>query len=165
MDKELVTHIVEHVKLANGNAGEFEIDSPAAMLRWELRVHEFLMQLGREVVWSLAAEMGTGYQGPRVKRGNAVLRFKGCKRPRSGRWECRDLVGGESCCPPAGGAKPRQVELPRGATVCCQGRARHRCHDGSADGGAEGQSKRSSVTMLEESMILMSLAAACRMER
>ena len=69
------------------------------------------------------------------------------------------------CCRPAGGAKPRQVELPRRATVCCQGSARDRCHDGSADGDAEGQSKRSSVTMLEESMILMSLAAACRMER
>ena len=85
MDKELVAHIVEHVKLASGDAGdagEFEIDSPAAMLRWELRVHEFLMELGREVVWSLAAEMGTGYRGPRVKRGNAVLRFKG-NRPKT----------------------------------------------------------------------------------
>ena len=39
-----------------------------------------------------------------------------------------------TCCRPAGGAKPRQVELPRRATVCCQGSARDRCHDGSADG-------------------------------
>ena len=31
--------------------------------------------------------------------------------------------------------------------------------------GAKGQSKRSSVTTLVESMILMSWAAACRMER
>ena len=69
------------------------------------------------------------------------------------------------CCQPAGDAKPRQVELPRRASVRCQGSARARYHDGSADGGAEGQSKRSSVTMLDESMIVMSLAAACRLER
>ena len=75
------------------------------------------------------------------------------------------LSGCRMCCQLAGDAKPRQLELPRRASVCCQGRARDRCHDGSADGDAEGQSKRSSVTMLEESMILMSLAAACRMER
>ena len=77
MDKELVAHIVEHVKLANGGDGEFEINNPAAMLRLELRVHEYLMQLGREAVWTLATEVGSGYQGPRVKRGRAVLRFKG----------------------------------------------------------------------------------------
>ena len=35
-----------------------------------------------EVVWTLAAEMGTGYLAPRVKRGNAVLRFKG-NRPKT----------------------------------------------------------------------------------
>ena len=47
MDKELVAHIVEHVKLANGDDGddgEFKVDSPAAMLRLELQVHGFLMQ-------------------------------------------------------------------------------------------------------------------------
>ena len=82
MDKELVSHIVEHVKLANGGDGEFEVHSPAAMLRLELRVHDYLMQLGREVVWNLAAEVGSGYQGPRVKRGKVVLRFKG-NRPRT----------------------------------------------------------------------------------
>ena len=53
MDKELVAHIVEHVKLANGGDGddgaEFEIESPAVMLRLELWGHEYLMQLGREV--------------------------------------------------------------------------------------------------------------------
>ena len=52
------------------------------MLRMELRVHEYLMQLGREAVWTLAAEVGSGYQGPRVKRGRAVLRFKG-NRPKT----------------------------------------------------------------------------------
>lgn len=86
MDKELVAHIVEHVKLATGgdgdDDGEFEVTSPAAMLRLELQVHDFLMQLGREVVGSLAAEVGSGYQGPRVKRGKVVLRFKG-NRPRT----------------------------------------------------------------------------------
>ena len=85
MDKELVAHIVEHVKLANGGDGadgEFEVQSPAAMLRLELRVHEYLMQLGREVVWNLTAEVGSGYQGPRVKRGEVVLRFKG-DRPKT----------------------------------------------------------------------------------
>jgi len=82
MDKELVSHIVEHVKLANGGDGELEVHSPAAMLRLELRVHDYLMQLGREVVWNLAAEVGSGYQGPRVKRGKVVLRFKG-NRPRT----------------------------------------------------------------------------------
>ena len=85
MDKELVAHIVEHVKHAAGGAGddgEFEVTSPAAMLRLELQVHDFLMQLGREVVWNLAAEVGSGYQGPRVKRGTVVLRFKG-NRPRT----------------------------------------------------------------------------------
>ena len=85
MDKELVAHIVEHVKLANGGDGadgEFEVQSPAAMLRLELRVHEYLMQLGREVVWNLTAEVGSGYQGPRVKRGKVVLRFKG-NRPKT----------------------------------------------------------------------------------
>ena len=65
MDKELVAHVVEHVKLATGgdDDGEFEVTSPAAMLRLELQVHDFLMQLGREVVGSLAAEVGSGYQG------------------------------------------------------------------------------------------------------
>ena len=60
------SHIVEHVKLANGgdDGGEFEVNSSAAMLRLELWVHEYLMQLGREVVWNLAAEVGSGYQGP-----------------------------------------------------------------------------------------------------
>ena len=85
MDKELVAHIVEHVKLANGgdgDDGEFEVTNAAAMLRLELWVHEYLMQLGREVVWNLAAEVGTGYQGPRVKRGEVVLRFKG-DRPKT----------------------------------------------------------------------------------
>ena len=82
MDKELVAHIVEHVKLANGGDGEFEVHSPAAMLRLELRVHDYLMQLGREVIWNLAAEVGSGYQGPRVKRGKVVLRFKG-NRPKT----------------------------------------------------------------------------------
>ena len=85
MDKELVAHIVEHVKLANGtngDDGELKVDSPAAMLRLELQVHGYLMQLGREVVCNLAAEVASGYQGPRVKRGKVVLRFKG-NRPRT----------------------------------------------------------------------------------
>ena len=85
MDKELVAQIVEHVKLANGDDsddGEFTVYSPAAMLRLELQVHGYLMQLGREVVCNLAAEVGSGYQGPRVKRGKTVLRFKG-NRPKT----------------------------------------------------------------------------------
>ena len=52
------------------------------MLRLELLVHEYLIRLGRETVQSLATEAGTGYQGPRVKRGKVVYRFKG-NRPKT----------------------------------------------------------------------------------
>ena len=52
------------------------------MLRLELLVHERLIQLGREAVRNLATEVGTGYQGPRVKRGKVVFRFKG-NRPKT----------------------------------------------------------------------------------
>ena len=52
------------------------------MLRLELQVHGYLIQLGREVACNLAAEVASGYQGPRVKRGKVVLRFKG-NRPRT----------------------------------------------------------------------------------
>ena len=48
MDKELVAHIVEHVKLANGtngDDGELKVDSPAAMLRLELQVHGYLVSV------------------------------------------------------------------------------------------------------------------------
>ena len=80
MDKELVAHIVEHVKLASG--GECDASSAAGMLRLELLVHEYLVRLGRETVQSLATEAGTGYQGQRVKRGKVVYRFKG-NRPKT----------------------------------------------------------------------------------
>ena len=66
-----------------------------------------------------------------------------------------------------------QPEMPNRAKQCCQdapgaddrvapetGAARS-----AARAAGRGQSKRSSVTMLEEPMILVSLAAACRMER
>ena len=52
------------------------------MLRLELLVHGRLIQLGREAVRNLATEVGTGYQGPRVKRGKVVFRFKG-NRPKT----------------------------------------------------------------------------------
>ena len=84
MDKELVAHFVEHVKLAGGG-GECDVSSAAGMLRLELRVHEHLIQLGREAVRNLATEVGTGYQGPRMKRGKGVgsmFRFKG-NRPKT----------------------------------------------------------------------------------
>ena len=80
MDKELVAHFVDHVKLAGG--AECAASSAAGMLRLELGVHERLIQLGREAVQNLAAEVGSGYQGPRVKRGKVVFRFKG-KRPKT----------------------------------------------------------------------------------
>ena len=66
-----------------------------------------------------------------------------------------------------------QPKMPNRAKQCCQdapgtddrvapetGAARS-----AARAAGRGQSKRSSVTMLEEPMILVSLAAACRMER
>ena len=80
MDKELVAHFVEHVKLADG--GECDVSSAVGMLRLELRVHEHLIQLGRQAVQHLATEVGTGYQGPRMKRGKGVFRFKG-NRPKT----------------------------------------------------------------------------------
>ena len=63
--------------------------------------------------------------------------------------------------------------MPNRAKQCCQDapRADDRVapETGAARSAARaagrGQSKRSSVTMLEEPMILVSLAAACRMER
>ena len=66
-----------------------------------------------------------------------------------------------------------QPEMPNRAKQCCQdaprGDDRVAPRTGAARSAARaagrGQSKRSSVTMLEEPMILVSLAAACRMER
>ena len=68
------------VNLAGG--GECDVSSAAGMLRLELLVHGRLIQLGREAVRNLATEVGTGYQGPRVKRGKVVFRFKG-NRPKT----------------------------------------------------------------------------------
>ena len=88
MDKELVAHMVNHVKMAardtrdRARDGECDTGSPAAVLRLELLVHECLTQLGREVAQELATEAGTGYQGPRVRRGDEVYRFKG-NRPKT----------------------------------------------------------------------------------
>ena len=75
-------------------------------------------------------------------------------------------VGVVQCFQPAGEAKPRRLALPRRAWGADAGVAPE---SGAVRrvprGAAQGQSERSSVMMLEESMILMSLAAACRMER
>ena len=87
MDKELVAQIAEHVKVAardSARDGKCDASSAAGMLGLELLVHECLMQIGREVVQELATEAGTGYQGPRVKRGKVVYRFKGnLNRPKT----------------------------------------------------------------------------------
>ena len=76
-------------------------------------------------------------------------------------------------CKVANNRVSSQPEMPNRAKQCCQdapgaddrvapetGAARS-----AARAAGRGQSKRSSVTMLEEPMILVSLAAACRMER
>ena len=80
MDKELVAHFVDHVKLAGG--AECAASSAAGMLRLELRVHEGLIQLGREAVQNLAAEVGSGYQGTGVKRGKSCFGSRGSARRR-----------------------------------------------------------------------------------
>ena len=66
---------------------------------------------------------------------------------------------------PASDAKPRQVELPRRAAGCCRGAPETGSATVACKDSVCHQSNRSSVTMLVESMILRSLAAACRMER
>ena len=83
MDKELVAHIVELVKMELDNSiGAGAVHSATGMLRVELVVHQCLMEIGRQVVQDLAQEAGTGYQGRRVKRGKVVFRFKG-NRPKT----------------------------------------------------------------------------------
>ena len=78
MDKELVAHIVELVKMELRNSADADVASSATgMLRLELVVHQCLMEMGRQVVQDLAQQAGTGYQGRRVKRGKVVFRFKG----------------------------------------------------------------------------------------
>ena len=75
MDKELVAHIVELVKVELGNSvGAGAVHSATGMLRLELGVHQCLMEIGRQVVQDLAQEAGTGYQGRRVKRGRTLGR-------------------------------------------------------------------------------------------
>ena len=76
MDKELVAHIVELVKMELRNSADVA-SSATGMLRLELVVHQCLMEMGRQVVQDLAQQAGTGYQGRRVKRGKVVFRFKG----------------------------------------------------------------------------------------
>ena len=85
MNKELVAHIVAHVKLELGNragADKCAASSSAGMLQVEQLVHESLMETGRQVVQDLATETDTGYLGPRLKRGKVVFRFKG-NRPKT----------------------------------------------------------------------------------
>ena len=85
MDKELVAHIVAHVKLELRNragADNCAVSSPAGMLQVEQLVHESLMETGRQVVQDLATEADSGYLGPRLKRGKVVFRFKG-NRPKT----------------------------------------------------------------------------------
>ena len=78
MDKELVAHIVELVKMELRNSADADVASSATgMLRLELVVHQCLMEMGRQVVQDMAQQAGTGYQGRRVKRGKVVFRFKG----------------------------------------------------------------------------------------
>ena len=78
MDKELVAHIVELVKMELRNSADADVASSATgMLRLELVVHQCLMEMGRQVVQDLTQQAGTGYQGRRVKRGKVVFRFKG----------------------------------------------------------------------------------------
>ena len=95
MDKELVAHIVEFVKMeVRDRAGAGAASSPAGLLQWEQLVHESVTQLRREAVQQLATEAGTGYQGSRVKRGKEVLRFKG-NRPETvhGRYRPITVLG------------------------------------------------------------------------
>ena len=63
MDKELVAHIVELVKMELRNSADADVASSATgMLRLELVVHQCLMEMGRQVVQDLAQQAGTGYQ-------------------------------------------------------------------------------------------------------
>ena len=103
MDKELVAHFVEHVELADG--GECDVSSAVGMLRMELLVHERLIQLGRKAVQDLTAEVGTGYQGPRMKRGRVVFRLKG-NRPQGRCTGCMDRSRCSVPITPAIAARP-----------------------------------------------------------
>ena len=61
MDKELVAHIVELVKMELRNSADADVASSATgMLRLELVVHQCLMEMGRQVVQDLAQQAGTG---------------------------------------------------------------------------------------------------------
>ena len=62
MDKELVAHIVELVKMELRNSADADVASSATgMLRLELVVHQCLMEMGRQVVQDMAQQAGTGY--------------------------------------------------------------------------------------------------------
>ena len=81
MDKELVAHIVELVKMELRNSADADVASSATgMLRLELVVHQCLMEMGRQVVQDMAQQAGTGYQGRRVKRGKVVFSVQGESR-------------------------------------------------------------------------------------
>ena len=57
MDKELVAHIVELVKMELRNSADADVASSATgMLRLELVVHQCLMEMGRQVVHSGTVE-------------------------------------------------------------------------------------------------------------